>query len=161
MMPDSSALDPFDKAILATLDRDARASHIEIADRVNLSSSAIARRIRRLEAEGWIAGYRAEMSLGSFGFHLTAFVQLTLEGQSARALDAAEEAMRRCPSVIACHLMSGGSDYLLVLAARDMADYERVHREELATIPGVMRIQSNFSLREVMGWATPKVVLGN
>ncbi len=152
-------LDRFDLALIDALLVDARLSHVELADRVNLSASAVARRLKRLESAGIIRGYRADLSLRAFGLRLTVFVQVTLDRQSAAALDLFEAAVRRSPSVVACHLMSGGADYLLVLACRDMEDYERVHRDELGAIPGVMHIQSNFSLREVVGWAIPAATL--
>ena len=75
---------------------------------------------------------------------------MTLEGQSVSHLTAFEKAVKKCPNVLICYLMSGTSDYILRVAARDLADYERIHKEWLSTMPGVVRMTSSFALREVI-----------
>lgn len=148
-------IDTLDKAILGVLVEDGRQSQIQIAEKVPLSPTAIARRIRALEAEGVIEGYQARVSRKALGLELTVLVQISLSGQSAELLDAFDEAVAAAPSVISCYLMSGDDDYIVTVLARDLADFERIHKEELSRLPGVMRMKSNFALREVIGRMLP------
>lgn len=148
-------IDALDKAILAALVEDGRQSQIQIAETVPLSPTAIARRIRALEAEGVIEGYQARVSRKALGLELTVLVQISLSSQSAELLEAFDEAVAAAPSVISCYLMSGDDDYIVTVLARDLADFERIHKEELSRLPGVMRMKSNFALREVTGRMLP------
>ncbi len=84
------------------------------------------------------------------GLGITAFVEITLERQNDDALRAFEAALARCPNVLSCHLMSGSSDYLVEMAARDLTDFEHLHATVLGHLPGVARIESKFALREVI-----------
>ena len=83
-----------------------------------------------------------------------AFVLMMYLRQSVSHLTAFEEAVKKCPNVLVCYLMSGTSDYLLRVAARDLADYERIHKEWLSAMPGVARMTSSFALREVINRAS-------
>jgi DNA-binding Lrp family transcriptional regulator len=86
-------------------------------------------------------------------------VLIQLERQSQQVLTDFESAVGRCPSVVACYLLSGGEDYLVILRTRDLADFERVHRTELSELPGVARMQSLFTLREVVSRPAPPALL--
>ncbi len=143
------ALDAIDRTILEILQDDGRISNHELADRVGLSPSACLRRVRRLEEAGVIDRYVALASPAALGLGTTAFVEITLVSQEERHLDAFEAAVVASPNVMACHLMAGAADYLVEVACDDVADYERIHRTHLATLPGVARITSSFSLRTV------------
>ncbi len=79
-----------------------------------------------------------------------AIVHISLSGQFARTLSEFEAAVKLCPNVLVCYLMSGEYDYILRVAARDLEDYERIHRDWLSALPHVVRINSSFSLREVI-----------
>ncbi len=148
-------IDTLDKAILAALVTDGRLSQVELAERVPLSPTAIARRIRALEEAGIIEGYQARISRKALGLTMTVIVQISLKGQGQDLLDAFEKAAAAAPSVISCHLMSGEDDYILTVLARDLADYERIHKLELSRLPGVVRLRSNFALREVASRPLP------
>jgi DNA-binding Lrp family transcriptional regulator len=76
-------------------------------------------------------------------------VEIVLERQTAESMTRFENAVRRCPEVLECYLMSGTSDYLLRVEARDTADYERIHSEQLSRLPGVARVKSSFAIRKV------------
>lgn len=143
-------LDRIDIAILDTLRQDGRISNAALADKVGLSQSACSRRLDNLEKEGAIKGYHAELSNAAFGYGMTAIVHISLSGQFEKTLSEFEAAVRRCPNVLSCHLMSGEYDYILRIAARDLADYERIHKEWLSAMPHVIRINSAFALREVV-----------
>ena len=140
-------MDQFDRKIIAALAGDGRLSTVELANRVGLSPSACTRRIQNLEASGIIAGYRAIIHPHAIGFGITAFVEITLERQNDDTLRAFEGSLAACPNVLSCHLMSGSSDYLVQIVARDLPDFERLHANVLGHLPGVARIESKFALR--------------
>jgi Lrp/AsnC family leucine-responsive transcriptional regulator len=142
-------LDPTDRRILETLQKDGRISNADLAERINLSASACHRRVQRLEEEGFIAAYVALLDPRRLGRRTTVFVEITLSGQADEVLDAFERAVARVPEVMECHLMAGSADYLLKVVARDTEDFARIHRKSLATLPGVRGLQSSFALRTV------------
>ena len=114
-------LDKIDATILSELTGNARASQVELAGRVGLSATAVARRQRALEEEGLIRGYQAVLDLRRFGLATTVVVRITLESQSDEALTAFEAGVLDCPSVVRCFLMSGSDDYVVIVLARDMS----------------------------------------
>ncbi len=143
-------LDTFDRKIIAALAPNGRLTTVEVAAQVGLSPSACTRRLQALEAEGVIAGYRAVIDPSAVGLGITAFVEITLDRQNDDSLRAFEAALRKCPNVLSCHLMSGTSDYLIRIAARDLPDFERLHANVLGHLPGVARIESKFALRQAI-----------
>jgi Lrp/AsnC family transcriptional regulator, leucine-responsive regulatory protein len=153
-------IDKIDTTILAELSANARVSMVDLATRVGLSSTAIARRQRSLEESGFIQGYQAVLDLGRFGLRTTVLVRIALESQSEQALKAFEAGVLNCPSVIRCFLMSGSDDYVAIVLARDIEDFERIHRTELSRLPRVARIQSSFAMRDVVNRNVPPVVFG-
>jgi DNA-binding Lrp family transcriptional regulator len=152
-------LDRIDLAILRELTHEGRISHAELSARVGLSPTACARRQRALEEAGIIAGYQAVLGLERLGFSATVIVRITLDSQAEDALDAFEQALVASPSVLRCFLMSGSDDYIVAVNARSIADFERIHRTELASLPHVARVQSSFALREVINRAVPPAAL--
>lgn len=142
-------LDSIDRRILDLLQRDGRITNAELAERINLSPSACLRRVRRLEEECVIDGYVARINQSAIGKPCDVFIQITLNSQSEESLQAFESAVRNCPDVLECYLMSGDADYLMRVIAADTADYERIHNGHLSRLPGVARIRSNFALRTV------------
>lgn len=143
-------LDAIDIAILRTLQEDGRISNANLADRVGLSASACSRRLDILEKAGVIRGYHARLSNKALNFGMTAIVHISLSGQFEKTLSEFEDAVKRCPNVLVCYLMSGEYDYILRVAAKDLQDYERIHKEWLSALPHVVRINSAFALREVI-----------
>jgi DNA-binding Lrp family transcriptional regulator len=142
-------LDALDRAILSALIEDGRLSQVELAERIPLSPTSIARRIRALEERGVIQGYRARTSRQALGLSVMVMVHIGLTSQNEDLLEAFEKAVASAPSVVSCRLMSGEDDYLLTVLARDLTDYERIHKEQLARLPGVARLKSSFVLRDV------------
>lgn len=143
-------MDQFDRKIIAALADDGRLPTVELANRVGLSASACTRRVQNLEAAGIIAGYRATIDPHAIGLGITAFVEITLERQNDDTLRAFESGLAACPNVLSCHLMSGSSDYLVQIVARDLPDFERLHANVLGHLPGVARIESKFALRKAI-----------
>lgn len=144
------SLDRIDIAILETLQQEGRISNAALADRVGLSQSACSRRLDQLEKTGVIRGYHARLSNAALGHQMTAIVHISLSGQFKKTLSDFEAAVKRCPNILSCHLMSGEYDYILRIAARDLQDYERIHRDWLTAMPHVTKINSSFALREIV-----------
>lgn len=144
------AMDRIDIAILDALQKDGRLSNAALAEKVGLSQSACSRRLDILEKTGVIRGYHAELSNKALAHKMTAIVHISLTGQFEKTLADFEAAVKRCPNVLSCHLMSGEYDYILRIAAKDLEDYERIHKEWLTAMPHVTKINSSFALREVI-----------
>jgi DNA-binding Lrp family transcriptional regulator len=143
-------LDALDLSILKCLQNDGRMSNAALADSVGLSQSACSRRLDILEKSGVIRGYHARISNAAIGHNVTVIVHMSLSGQSEKILSEFEAAVKRCPNVLVCYLMSGEYDYLVRVAAKDLADYERIHKQWLSAMPHVIKINSSFALREVV-----------
>ncbi|MGA3031702.1 MAG: Lrp/AsnC family transcriptional regulator [Terracidiphilus sp.] len=144
------SLDELDHAILRYLARQGRATNYEVGDAVGLSASAASRRILALEQSGAIRGYRALIDDRLLGKHMTVYIRVTLERQSAGVLAAFEAAVRRCHDIVSCHLMAGQYDYMLVARVAGIDDYGRLHQNELSRLPGVTRLETSFALRDVL-----------
>lgn len=142
-------LDDTDRRILAVVQADARITNAALAEAIHLSPSACLRRLRRLEETGVISGYAAVLDRVAIGRGTSVFVEITLTSQQEPLLVEFERAVLAVPEVLSCHLMAGNSDYLLHVAADDVADYERIHRTHLALLPHVAQLRSNFALRAV------------
>jgi len=148
--PLATGLDDLDAAILRHLERNGRATNYDVGEAVGLSASAASRRIQALETMGAIRGYRALINDRLLGKHMTVFVRVTLERQSAPVLSAFESAVRHTRGIVSCHLMAGQYDYMLVARVADIDDYGRLHQNELSRLPGVVRLETSFALRDVM-----------
>jgi len=145
-----SDLDAIDHSILRMLQQNARITNAELAEKVGLSPSACSRRLDILGKNGVIDGYHAHLSHKALDYKMIAIVHISLSGQFAKTLSEFETAVKRCPNVLACYLMSGEYDYILRVAARDLEDYERIHRDWLSALPHVVKINSSFALREII-----------
>jgi Lrp/AsnC family leucine-responsive transcriptional regulator len=153
-------LDTLDRAILGALLDDGRLSQVQLAERVPLSPTAIARRIKALEERSIIEGYQARINRRAMGLQMTVLIHISMQTQSEQQLEAFEAAVSAAPSIIGCQLMSGEDDYVLTVLARDLADYERIHKQELSRLPGVARLRSSFVLRDVKSRPIPESALG-
>lgn len=142
-------IDAVDRKLLKALQVDSRRSVQVLGDLVGLSASACHRRLKQLEDQGLIEGYRAVLSAVRLGYTMQFFIEVGLNSQSEAALEAFEAAVQDIPEVLECHLMAGQSDYILRVVCRDHEDFEQVHRRLSARLPGVARIHSNMSIRTV------------
>ncbi len=141
-------IDEIDRAILRVLQKDGRASNVQLAEQVGLSESACLRRVRLLEQSGIIDRYVMLINQAAIGKPGNVFVRVTLEGQQKEKLQQFEKMVAAVPEVMECYLMSGDIDYMLRVIIKDNADYMRVH-DKLTGLPGVLRVQSSFALRTV------------
>lgn len=141
-----------DARILRALQRDSSRPVAELAAKVGLSPSACHRRVKLLEQAGLIAGYVARLEPRALGLPLEVLAEIRLASPGRAAMEAFEAAVAGFDDILECHLTSGRADYLLRLVARDMEDFARVHRDCLARLPGVARIEPLFLLRTVRAW---------
>ncbi|MBP1859843.1 DNA-binding Lrp family transcriptional regulator [Rhizobium herbae] len=143
------SLDKFDIAILRILQEDARATNVEIAERVNLSPSPCLRRIRNLEKSGVLRGYRADIDRKQVGLGLTVFVEIKVARHSQENALSQQESLMVIPEVVSCFMISGSADFLAEVVVADLAAYETLLTETLLALPGVADIRSNFAIRTI------------
>ena len=89
------------------------------------------------------------------GYDVLVLMHITLRGQSTEMMAEFEKSVSRIPQVLACFLIAGESDYILRVAARDVNDFGRIHSAHLSSLPNVLRMESNFVLREVINRGMP------
>jgi Lrp/AsnC family leucine-responsive transcriptional regulator len=145
-------LDRIDIQLLAELQRAGRQTNAELAERVHLSPSACLRRVQRLEREGVIAGYRAELDGERLGLGLQAFVRVHLARHDAEALATFAAHVNDCPEVVACHALTGEMDYLLHIVVGDLEHFSRFLLDRLLAQAGVADVNSSFVLRTIKGY---------
>lgn len=143
------SLDRIDYKILHALQQDARLTHQELSEKVGLSPSPCARRIRKLETEGFITGYSASIDDARLGFGFSVFISVRLDRQIDDRLMAFETEIQRCPEIVECWLMTGRFDYLLRVAVSDLAEFERFLTSRLTKLPGVASLDSSVPIRRV------------
>ena len=149
-------LDGFDRKILQALVDNARASNVEIAQKVGLSEAPCSRRIRRLESDEVILGYHARLDPEPVGIGFVAFVTLVLDYVTATTAERFYQEIRAIPEIMSCYIVSGGYDALLHVAAKDSRAYSDIVFDRLRRIPGVKDVRSSFVMRTIKeGHALP------
>ena len=151
--PHGSDLDRYDVLILRELQQDARLSNAELATRIGLSAAPTWRRVKWLEEQGFITGYRAEIDRRKIGLGVLAFVRVDADRNTGSATRALEDAIRKLPEVIACHYISGTGTFELQVMATDLDAFSRFSIETLLNLPNVKDIHTSFSLGEVKAGA--------
>ena len=150
------ALDRYDVAILRELQKDARLSNAELAARIGLSAAPTWRRVKWLEEQRFITGYRAELDRRKLGLGVLAFVRVDADRHTGSATRGLEDAIRRLPEVVACHYISGTGTFELQVLCTDLDAFSRFATETLLELPHVKDIHTSFSLGEVKaGGALP------
>src|ERR1700744_987663 len=152
MAPDIAQHHPdvVDRAIVSRLQVDGRLPNVDLAEAVSLSPSACLRRVKALEADGIIAGYRAEVNPGKAGLGLTVFIGLKVRNHSRDTSQRMEEGLLAIPAVVACYMVSGSDDFLIEAAVPDLAGYEQLLLDQVLAIPGVTEARSTFAIRTVL-----------
>lgn len=146
-----SELDKIDRRILEVLQINGSLSNLELAEKVGLSPTPCARRVKRLESEGVIRGYVALVDQEQLGLTLTAHVSVTMDRHTPERFETFEAEIQSYPEVLECCVVTGQSaDYLLKVVVRDMAHYEQFLLGKLTRIAGVSGVHSSFQLRSVM-----------
>jgi Lrp/AsnC family leucine-responsive transcriptional regulator len=144
-----SDLDKIDRAILAAIQQDGRISNARLAESVGLSETPCARRLKRLETDGYIEAYRGVLSRTALGLGVVAFAQVRFAVHDRALADRFEREIQAIPRIVSCHNISGTADFLLQIVSRDLDDYGVFMRDVLRTLPGVTAVESMLSLREV------------
>ena len=142
-------MDEIDKQILRRLQSNARITNADLAAEVNLSPTPCLRRVKRLEQEGYIKRYTSELDLPKVGLAISALVFVRLTVNSTENAASFENAIRSIRRVQECSVLTGRFDYLLKVVARDLRDYERFIKGELADIPNVKTLETTIVLSEV------------
>ena len=142
-------MDAIDRAILRHLQADGRLSNVELAERVRLSPSPCLRRVRALERAGVIRGYHADVDPAALGrgFEVTVHVELTLKDRAT--VEAFEAGIAGFDEVLECRRMFGLPDYVVRVAVADQAAYEVFYMSKLAELPGLARVNSQFTMKTV------------
>ncbi|MEX1147663.1 MAG: Lrp/AsnC family transcriptional regulator [Sphingomonadales bacterium] len=139
-------MDRTDRQILHILQQDGRSTNLALAERVNLSPTPCLKRVRRLEDSGVIRGYAAQVDAQAAGMQVCAMVLIKISANTREAADGFAEAIARIDAVTECHTVAGRYDYLCKLYARDVAEFERILRDQLSRLPALADIETLFVL---------------
>lgn len=139
-------LDATDQGILRLLQKDARMTIKEIAAILQLSSTPIFERIKKLERAGVIEKYVALVNAEMLGKRLNAFVNLSIKDHSKEAVNTFVAAIEAFPEVMECHYVSGNYDFLLKVLVKDMNDYYHFLKDKLSVVPNIARTETLFTL---------------
>lgn len=142
-------LDEIDYRILNVLSVDGRVSMTDLAAKVGLSKTPVTLRVKRLEAEGVITGYRADISSQKLGLDHIAFLEVRLSRTNEAALSAFNKAVRNVPEVEECYMIAGGFDYLIKVRTRDITAYRRVLSEHISQLPHIASTSTYVSMQSV------------
>jgi Lrp/AsnC family leucine-responsive transcriptional regulator len=146
-------LDRFDLLILRELQEDARLSNTELSARIGISAAPTWRRVKWLEEQGYITGYRAEIDRRKIGLGVLAFVRIDADRNNAASTRELEEKILRIPEVISCHYISGSGTFELQVMATDLDAFSKFSRDTLLHLPHVKDLHTSFSLGEVKSGA--------
>ena len=145
-----ASLDKIDRQILALLRENARISNLELAERVNLSPTPCARRIKQLEDAGVITGYSVTTDPIKLGYQLSVYIAISMDKHTAERFSNFEKKLREFPEVVSCSIVTGRSeDYLIKALVKDMAHYEEFLLHRLNRIEGIAQVHTSFELRQV------------
>ena len=143
-------IDEIDRQLLRLLQTQARMSVTELAERVNLSATPCARRIKRLEDAHIITGYQTKTDAQKLGYPLAVFLAVSMDRHTAERFEQFERKVQSFEEVVSCSIVTGRTeDYLMKVRVRDMAHYEEFLLHRLNRIEGVAQVHTSFELREV------------
>ncbi len=141
-------LDRYDRTILQALQRNGRLSNRDLAEQIGLSAAPCWRRVKRLEEEGYIQDYIAELNPRTLGLQVAAFAEVSLDNHHGETLAAFNQMVESCAQILECHSVSGQCDYFLKIVERDMASYESFLSGTLLQIKGIRSVSTMFSLKQ-------------
>ena len=145
----SLSLDKTDRKILKQLQADGRLTNSDLAAQINLSPATCHRRTQRLVNEGYIENFRAVINPHAVERGARVIVGVVLDRSTPQSFAAFEIAIKKLSFVLDCHLVAGDFDYFLKVRVTDMADFNKLHAEQLIAFPGVRQIRSYFVIKEV------------
>lgn len=144
-------VDALDRAILDHLQADGRLTNVQLAERVRLSPSPCLRRVRALEAAGVIRGYHADIDPAAVGRNLEVTVHVELALKDRVTVEAFEKGVRALDEIVECRRMFGVPDYVIRVLVADHAAYEAFYMQKMAELPGLARVNSQFTMKLVKG----------
>jgi Lrp/AsnC family leucine-responsive transcriptional regulator len=144
-------LDRIDRNILVELQKDGRLSNVELARRIGLSATPCLERVKKLEREGYIKGYKAVVDPAKLGQGLLVYVEVTVNKNSPDVFDKFNQAVRKHDEIIECHLVSGNFDFLLKTRVTDMSEYRGVLGDILLQLPNISESRTYVVMEEVKG----------
>ena len=142
--------DPINRKILAALVANARIPISELAERVGLSKTPVAQRVRQMEEIGLITGYRAILSPLKLGLTHVTYVEVRMSDTRQVALDRFNAGVKLIPAVEECYMIAGGFDYLLKVRSRDMVHFRQIMAEKISTLPFIHATSSYVSMEAVV-----------
>lgn len=142
-------MDDIDLDILSRLQNDARITNVALAEAVHLSPAPCLRRVRDLEKAGIIGSYTTLLDSEKLGWNVSVFIEVRLERQVVSDLRIFEECIQGYPQVMECYLMTGASDYLLRVVAKDLKSLQTFITDQLASIPNIANLRSSIALKQV------------
>jgi DNA-binding Lrp family transcriptional regulator len=142
-------IDEIDRRIIRSLQRDASQSHAALADHVGASAASVWRRVRALEAAGVLGASVRLVDAAQLGRAVNVLCQVRMTRQTIDARDEFERFIQSREEIVECYAMSGEWDYLMRIAVKDVADYDRFIRQGVLAHPSVATAASNFALRQV------------
>ncbi|MCW8825065.1 MAG: Lrp/AsnC family transcriptional regulator [Gammaproteobacteria bacterium] len=144
-------LDRYDRKILQQLQRNGRITNQELAERVGLSPAPCLRRVRSLEEQGIISGYRAMLDAKKMGLSLMALLQISMDRHTPERFENFDAKIRELPEVLECLLITGhDADYMLKVIVKDMESYQELLLNKITRIEGVSGVHSSFVMRQVV-----------
>ena len=152
-------LDRIDRNILIELQRNGKISNVELAKKIGLSASPCLERVKRLEAQGYIRGYHAEVDPTLLGAAMLVFVEITLTKTSVDIFEEFSAAVRLHDDIQECHLVSGNFDFLLKARVADMSSYRKLLGDTLLRLPGVSESRTYVVMEEVKHTSQVKINL--
>ena len=144
-----TSLSRIDLRLLRLLEQNGRLSYAELARQVGLTTTPCKERVKRLEREGYITGYHAQLNPEKLGRGLVVFVQISLQRTAGDAFKEFTEAVRDIPAIEECHLVAGNFDYLIKARVRDMNEYREFLGSSLMQLPGVQE-STSYPVMEVV-----------
>jgi Lrp/AsnC family leucine-responsive transcriptional regulator len=146
----SKYTDSVDRKILSILEKNARISNAELAEKVNLSPTPCLRRLRKLESTGLIRGYAALLDEKALGLQASALLFVNLEKNNKENAEQFEAAVKLLPEVLECFVVAGRHDYVLRIVTRDLDDYARFIKERLAVLEKIADLESIIILKQIL-----------
>ncbi len=142
-------LDATDRRILKVLQGDGRITNTDLSERVNLSATATAERMKRLVREGYIERFSASLNPKKVGRGLLVFVEIRLDRTSPEIFDAFKIAVERSIDIMECHMVAGGFDYLIKSRVKDMEAYRAFLSDVVLALPGVRETHTYAVMEEI------------
>ena len=144
-------LDKIDKRILQEVQHDGAITNLDLADKIGLSPSPCARRVKQLEDAGIIEKQVTVLSPSKLDLKLTALIQISMDRHTPDRFEEFEKHVKSYPEVIECSLITGQSaDYLLKVVVPDMEYYQEFLLNKITRIKGVSDVHSSFIMRQVI-----------